>query len=256
MKIIFFLVGFIATTLGSMTGLGGGVIIKPVLDAISQYNVKDISMLSSITVFSMSIISIIKQTKSGFKIEKKYYYIALGAVIGGLIGKGILNIITSNIDNNLVKAVQSIILAIVLSFVLFKNKFNIRKVENNLTMIILGTSLGACATFLGIGGGPINVAALSIFIGLDIKNSAVISILVIFLSQLANLCLTSINTGFSQYDLTMLIYMIPAAIIGGLVGSSLNRKLKLKQLDYVFNCMMIFIIILNIYNAYVALYLC
>lgn len=40
---IFFIVGFIASIVGAISGLGGGVIIKPVLDAVTTLDASVIS---------------------------------------------------------------------------------------------------------------------------------------------------------------------------------------------------------------------
>ena len=44
-----------ATVLGSLSGIGGGVIIKPVMDAISGLDSSQISFLSGTTVLTMTI---------------------------------------------------------------------------------------------------------------------------------------------------------------------------------------------------------
>ncbi len=49
--IVYFLIILFATIVGAGAGMGGGVIIKPTLDLISDYNVVTISFLSSVTVF-------------------------------------------------------------------------------------------------------------------------------------------------------------------------------------------------------------
>ncbi|MGB4608662.1 MAG: hypothetical protein GX243_05760 [Tissierellia bacterium] len=50
-SILYFLITLFATTLGSTSGMGGGVIIKPVLDAFGHYDIETISVLSSVSVF-------------------------------------------------------------------------------------------------------------------------------------------------------------------------------------------------------------
>ena len=46
MQVIIALTVLFATVLGSLSGIGGGVIIKPVMDAISPYTSAQISFLS------------------------------------------------------------------------------------------------------------------------------------------------------------------------------------------------------------------
>jgi uncharacterized membrane protein YfcA len=47
-------VSFFASVIGSICGIGGGVIIKPVLDAVGLYSVSTISFMSGCIVLSMT----------------------------------------------------------------------------------------------------------------------------------------------------------------------------------------------------------
>ncbi len=90
MYFIFFLVSFLASVAGAICGIGGGVIIKPLLDATGIMSVSAISFLSGCTVLSMSIVSV------GSSIRNKTISIrfpvtlplAIGAAVGGVVGKG------------------------------------------------------------------------------------------------------------------------------------------------------------------------
>ena len=82
--ILYFLIAIGATTVGSLTGRGGGVIIKPLMDVLHHFDVETIGVLSSITVFSMSVISIGKQILAKAEIPYKIAVpLALGSVLGG-----------------------------------------------------------------------------------------------------------------------------------------------------------------------------
>ena len=54
-----FLVCFLASVVGAICGIGGGVIIKPVLDAFGIMDVATISFLSGCTVLSMRLYSLV-----------------------------------------------------------------------------------------------------------------------------------------------------------------------------------------------------
>ena len=60
--IIFVLVAFLASVIGCICGIGGGVIIKPVLDAFGLYSVSTISFMSGCIVLSMTTYSVVKAT--------------------------------------------------------------------------------------------------------------------------------------------------------------------------------------------------
>ena len=55
---VFFLVCFLASAAGAICGMGGGVVIKPVLDAFGILDVDSISFLSGCTVLSMTAYSV------------------------------------------------------------------------------------------------------------------------------------------------------------------------------------------------------
>lgn len=52
--IVYILISFLASIAGAICGIGGGVIIKPVLDVVGLDNVTTISFLSGCTVLAMS----------------------------------------------------------------------------------------------------------------------------------------------------------------------------------------------------------
>ena len=70
--IIVFFVCFLSSIAGAICGIGGGVIIKPVLDALGVMSVSAVSFLSGCTVLSMTTYSVLKSKMSGeSRIEKK-----------------------------------------------------------------------------------------------------------------------------------------------------------------------------------------
>lgn len=62
-ELIYFIIGLIATLIGSLAGLGGGIIIKPMLDLLGHFDVATITILSAATVFAMSIVSLTNYIK-------------------------------------------------------------------------------------------------------------------------------------------------------------------------------------------------
>lgn len=51
-EIIYFLIIIIASGLGSISGMGGGIIIKPLMDSFGYHSVSDIAFYSSFSVFN------------------------------------------------------------------------------------------------------------------------------------------------------------------------------------------------------------
>lgn len=251
--IAYFLIALGATILGAMAGLGGGVIIKPLLDFLGDYSLSTIGVLSSFTVFSMAIVSIIKQIRYKVKIEvRKTVLIGIGSIIGGVLGDKIINLILKVLSESLVTIVQNSILAILLIFIYIymnnKEKYRSYKVNNSIACILIGLLLGSIASFLSIGGGPINVCVLALFFSMDTKEAAVNSIITILFSQGSKLITIITTQGLSGFDLTMLPYMVIGGIVGGMIGSKLNKKFNSAAILKVFNIVVLALILLNIYN--------
>ncbi len=259
MGLIYFLIALTATLLGSAVGLGGGVIIKPMLDFLGHYNIETINTLSSTTVFAMSISSLIRQFRAKAKINFKIAVpLAIGSVIGGVLGQNLLSEIVKFYDVATVSLFQSVMLAVLLSLVIYymnnKQKFPAFNVTTPVVSFLVGLVLGTLAAFLGIGGGPINVAVLTMFFGMTAKQCAINSIIVILFSQGSKLLTITLTTGFSPFDLSMLIYMIPAGIMGGIIGAQITNKATNEQLVKLFNAVTFGVVVLNVWNAYSAIF--
>lgn len=113
---IYFIICFAASVVGAVCGVGGGVIIKPLMDAFGDMNVTAISFLSGCTVLSMSTYSVLRSEISGKSRSRKKTGIPLtaGAALGGMIGKCIFNFVKeTSQDLSQVGAIQSICLQIV-----------------------------------------------------------------------------------------------------------------------------------------------
>lgn len=123
-------------------------------------------------------------------------------------------------------------------------------IQNALVVVLVGFVLGTTASFLGIGGGPINVAVIMMFLKMDIKESAIASVFVILLSQFAKIVTFGVTGGLVGIDFSMLLFMIPGAIMGGLIGFQLNHKLSHDHIVRIFNGLVACIILLNLINAY------
>ena len=251
MGLLYFIITLIATTIGAIAGLGGGLIIKPSLDTIGTYDVATIGMLSSITVLSMSIVSTARHIRGGVKIDiKKALLLSLGAAAGGLLGKYLFGIFSLNMSDETAKGIQAVLLIALLVFVLLRKLYPNYNIKSMIVTVWCGLMMGCISTFLGIGGGPINVAIICIAFSISIKDAAIYSIFTIMFSQLTTVLANAISPGLYSFDLVMLLYMIPSAIIGALLGAYLNRRLTERTVEILFNTVIALLIFLNLFNCY------
>jgi len=106
------------------------------------------------------------------------------------------------------------------------------------------------SSFLGIGGGPMNLVVLFFFFSMPTKIAVENSLTIIFFSQLANLLISFATGSIPAFPLPVLFLMIAGGITGGIVGRSINKRIAEQTVDKLFIALMAFIIILNGYNIY------
>lgn len=253
--LIFFLICFAASIIGAICGIGGGVIIKPVLDTFHMMDVAAISFLSGCTVLSMTTYSVVKSklSKESHIEQKTGLPLALGAAVGGLVGKWLFSYVSAlSPDKNKVGAVQAFCLMIItvgtVIYTLNKSRIASRKVTAPVACVLIGLALGIMSSFLGIGGGPINLVVLFFFFSMDTKIAAENSLYIIFFSQLTSLLSSILTRSVPDIDLSVLIVMVIGGIAGGICGRALNKKISEKTVDKLFIVLMLIIILICIYN--------
>lgn len=255
MVIVFLLVSFLSSIVGAICGIGGGVIIKPVLDMLQLGSVSTINFLSGCTVLSMSLYSV---SKALINKDSKVNMatgtpLAIGAALGGLAGKELFSIIKSLFANaEMVGGVQAVALGIItlgtLIYTICKAKISTQNITSKFFCIVVGLLLGIMSSFLGIGGGPINLVVLGYLFSMDSKTAAANSLYIILFSQLASF-LSTVITGLPEFDPLVLAVMVAGGIGGGIAGRALNKKMDNRAVDKLFICLMAVIIGICVYNA-------
>ena len=256
MEIIFFLVSLLASIGGAICGIGGGVIIKPVLDMVGVASVATVSFLSGCTVLSMSCYSVGRnviggESKVDFKIATP---LAIGAAIGGVVGKMLFSYLKSLAANpDRVGGIQAICLLILtlgtLIYTIFQHSIKTKKIDNLVVCLLVGLFLGVLSSFLGIGGGPINLVVLYYLFSMETKVAAENSLYIILISQITSLITTLVTKTVPEFKWLMLVVMVAGGILGGMLGRKINKKIDSHAVEKLFMGLMVVIIGISIYNA-------
>ena len=257
MYALFVLVSFGASIVGAICGIGGGVIIKPTLDAFGVLSVAAISFLSGCTVLSMSCYSVVRSKLAGDSgVDMKTGTpLAIGAAVGGIVGKMMFQYLSGQFaDQDMVGAVQAACLVVItigtLLYTIKKEQFRTHKLTLEGVCLAFCLVLGIMSSFLGIGGGPINLVVLFYFFSMDTKTAAANSLYIILFSQITSLANTLLTGTVPEFDPVLLILMIISGIAGGMAGRAINKKIDSKTVDKLFIGLMVVLIFINIYNIY------
>lgn len=246
-----------ACVIGKICGMGGGVIIKPAMDAAGLMSVAAVNFISGCTVVSMTCWSV---GKSVVKKESQIDWaistpLAVGAAFGGLLGKQLFSVVASLFANqNTAGGVQAALLgiatALTMLYTLKKDHITARQVRFKLSCAMIGLGLGVLGTFLGIGGGPFNMAVLYYFFSMSTKIAAQNSLYVILVSQVVGLLWTAIGQGIPSVDTPLLLGMMVCGIAGSEVGGQINRYLSEKRVTELFIAVMALVLAICAYNIF------
>lgn len=255
--VIFLAVSFGASVVGAICGIGGGVLIKPLLDAFGVLSVSTISFLSGCTVLSMSCYSVVKAKMSGDSLVdmKTGTPLAIGAALGGVTGKMMFQYLTDMFaDKDQVGAIQAVCLLLItfgtMIYTIRKDKIKTHHVTNLAACIAIGLVLGICSSFLGIGGGPINLVVLFFFFSMDTKTAAQNSLYIILFSQITSLVNTLVTRTVPEFSVILLVLMVGGGILGGMAGRAINKKIDGSVVNRLFIGLMGVIMLICVYNIY------
>ena len=254
---LLFLIALLSSVIGAVCGIGGGVIIKPVLDLLGVASVATISFLSSCTVFSMSLYnvgrSLASRSGSGSIDTATGTPLALGAALGGVCGNLLFAAVRNSIGGSVAGAAQSLCLLLLtlgtFAYTLKKDKIHARQESNPLVCVVIGLLLGLLSSFLGIGGGPFNLVVLHYFFSMDTKKAAANSLYIILFSQAANLRFSLVGGTSPAFEPSALLLMVCGGVGGGILGRMLSKRMDDRMVDKLFLVLLLLISLICVYNA-------
>ncbi len=227
---LYFILSLITSTLGSLIGIGGGVILRPSLKLLGE-SAKSAAALSTFTVFIMAAISVYKYRKS----EKIDFKTGIKAGLFIVPGSYAGTFAIAYVSESFINFTYILVLFILICLMFFKEK--IHKVEINYFLkLIISLVIGFCAGILGIGGGPFLIPLLMFVFHTDIKNIPGTSVFIVFISSLFSLAQ---HMADKNIDYLNAVPLAAAAIIGSVIGTKLNRKINDKTIINLYNIIMI-----------------
>ena len=254
-NIICFATALAACLIGKICGMGGGVIIKPVLDAINIADVSSINFISGCTVIGMTAWSVIKGAvkKEGSIDLKVSTPLAVGAALGGFAGKDLFRLLQSRLASpEAAGGVQAALLfaatLVTLIYTVKKSGLKSFTVKNPFLCAAIGLGLGTLGAFLGIGGGPFNMAVLFLFFSMPAKTAARNSLYIILISQLAGTIRLVIAGNVPEVSPLLLAGMILSGILGSEIGGKINKRISDDRATKLFEGSMLLVMSICVYN--------
>lgn len=225
--VIVFAIAFFGAFIGGITGLGGGMLIKPMLGSMLGMAVNAISLyvskfISTTVVFSMSIKSTTIYRKTGFEYSMKIFkFLAIGLVTGILS----VNLIKTP-DGALEVLLQGILYFLVFLSVLLRDKYpRLHFHDKPFAIVCVGFVIGFLSAFFGIGGGAIKVPFFLIFFAMTMKEAAIYSFLAALVTEPVKLIQYAFHINAAQSE--FVTEAVNSNLIDATTQASINPHLAL-----------------------------
>ncbi len=221
------LTGFLATTLGGIIGIGGGIIMMPIMTIFLGIDPLPATLYSLSAIFIMSIISNYRYFKSSKPNYRAWFFIVLLAIPGEIVGT--MKIAPIFQDSKLALHIVFLLLMVVVTILMFFRSRLKFKCPLFLSAL-LGLFVGLASGSLGIGGGILLVPGLLIFFNFKSKKAASTAMFVKFFTALtgALVLLSSSATGHIDFDYKWyyIVAIASGAVMGSFIGSWIHIKAK------------------------------
>lgn len=269
-QILFFAITFVAGFLGALMGIGGGIIIVPVLTIIFNVPIKEAIAISVTTVVATSISggsSYVEQRITNIRLAMfletsttlgafigallvlfvagEYLYVVFALLAFYLAISQILSVrkeVRRMSNNDFLKVSQDR----VSKFLSLKGDYFDESINRKIEYVVKNSFVGWIISFfaglgsglLGIGGGVFKVSAMNVFMNVPLKVAVATSKFMIGVTAATSAILYYVS------GLLNLEYVAPAALgtmLGATVGTAIMNKLKVKWLKILFFIIMCYI---------------
>ncbi|WP_129690204.1 sulfite exporter TauE/SafE family protein [Gottfriedia acidiceleris] len=254
-------IGLAAGTVGSLIGLGGGIIIVPMLlnidHFLSAFTTVPIHVAvgtSLITIVFSSLSSTLSYHKQKRIDYKSGILFLIGSVPGSLLG----TYINSLLNTERFTLFFGIFLICISVFLLVSSKLNkkIKEVHKGIIRIYtndegeaytysyslpLAISLSICIGIIsglfGIGGGILLVPMMAFLFGFPPQLAVATSMFVVMFTTLGS-SISYIALG--EVNFYYILLLIPGAWFGGKIGAYINQKLKTETIALILRLVVLF----------------
>ncbi len=219
--------GFAAGLLGSMIGLGGGIIVVPVLTFLGfpPTAAASNSLFAALSNATASTISYSKQKRIEYSLGLK---LGLLSIPGTILGA----IMSTDVAPDIFKILFGFVLIASAAYIFLRKKIETKEktISKQMIVFIIGASFfaGIISSFFGIGGGIIFVPLMIVGMGMAMKKAAPTSQMILLFASLSGVI---VHSFLGHPDFLQAGFLSIGSFIGGLVGARLSIDIKERYLQ-------------------------
>ena len=219
--------GFAAGILGSMIGLGGGVVIVPVLTflgfppTVAASN----SLFAALSNATASTISYSKQKRIEYSLGIK---LGLLSIPGTILGA----VVSTDVAPDIFKILFGFVLIGSAAYIFLRKKLETKEktLSRQMIVLVIGASFfaGMISSFFGIGGGVVFVPLMVVGMGMAMKKAAPTSQMILLFASMSGVI---VHSFLGHPDFLQAGLLSVGSFIGGLIGARLSVDIKERYLQ-------------------------
>jgi uncharacterized protein len=260
--ILIVMIGFLSAFIGSIAGLGGGIIFVPAILIMAQF-FDQFSWATPQAIVGMSLLVMIFTGLSSTFAYIRYKRVDLksGAIflIGSIPGSLFGVWINRYIEGESFKMYFGILMLFISVMFFIRKKLTTSRFANRTKgfqrvfthkgetftysypipfALAIAFIVGTCSGLFGIGGGSLMVPTMILLFGFPAHIAAPTSMFMIFISSSIS-SIAHISLGHIVWEYAL--FFIPGAWIGGTVGAKVSQKMKNNTIEWVLRILIILV---------------
>lgn len=240
-------IGLIGGFLSGLLGLGGGVIMLPLLTFLGGVPLKLATGTSLVHVLVAAAAGMLSHFRAGMVDFKAGLFLGTAGILGGFLGSFLsVPLSTRSLNFIFLLLVAS---AIIFLFIPLKSdgetykKGNFRKIEG----ILIGLGCGLLVGLLGVGGGFVLIPLMIYILRIPLRVTIGTSLMIILISSLGTF---GAKYGVGHVDVIISLLVISGSVVGALLGAYVSQKIHIKFLRWILVCLLCLIFITVGYKTF------
>jgi len=241
------LIGLFGGILSGLLGLGGGVIILPLLTLIAGVPLKLATGTSLVHVMFAAAAGTLSHYRAGKVDSKGGFLLGVAGIAGGFLGSFLSVPLSTHVLNLIFLFLVA--LAILLLFIPIKSDEGnyITGSFNKAGGFLVGLGCGFLVGLLGVGGGFILIPLMIYLLRIPLRETIGTSLLIILISSVGTL---GAKYGVGHIDVTITLLVVSGSIVGALFGAYISRKVHVKYLRFILLSLLSLILISMAYDVF------
>ncbi|MBU6080412.1 MULTISPECIES: sulfite exporter TauE/SafE family protein [Allobacillus] len=260
--LIMFMIGVTTAFIGSIAGLGGGVIFVPTMLFLAQVS-SEFSWATPQNIVGISLVVMVFTGLSSaltFMKRKRVDIVSGSLFLAGNLPGALLGVyLNQYIQSGLFELLLGFLMLVIVGLFFIKKYLPQRQYDENhekkthihrkfliagyevkysfsvILGILVGFTVGMLSGLFGIGGGSLMVPAMILLFGMPAHIAAPTSMFMIFFSSLLS---SSAHILSGHIVWTYALAAIPGSYLGGVLGARVNQHLRSESIEWILRIIM------------------